>query len=214
MPYAIDGQISESPIKGGIQITDAEYTAARGAILSGGSVVIRNETLRVLGADDVTIYSTTDRSKSSMKQGDDVPSGYTEKTPNDLDVWDGSDWVIDQDAKDALIGSHIKTYRQEREVGGFSAFEMSFESDEKTERRVVGAWAKAKADPTYSVDKWKVGDIFVSLSNSTLIGIGDAFDAHIQKCFEAESVVEAAHSATPYVSVETVEAAFDAAYNA
>jgi hypothetical protein len=111
------------------------------------------------------------------------------------------------------ITDHIKAYRLKREYGGFTFGGMLIETDEKSERRVIGAWTKAKADSNYTVDDWKTSQGFVNLSNTQLIMIGDAFDAHVQKCFSAEKTVSEAHAVTPYTSISAIETAFDNAYN-
>ena len=111
------------------------------------------------------------------------------------------------------ITQEIKRYRLEREYGGFYFDGFFIETDEKSERRVIGAWTKAKADPNYTVDDWKTSQGFIDLSNAQLIAIGDAFDEHVQKCFSAEKTVTEAHAQTPYTSIEAVQEAFDDAYN-
>jgi hypothetical protein len=83
----------------------------------------------------------------------------------------------------------LKDYRLSVEEGGFQLGEMFIESDEKSERRIIGAWAKAKADSTYEVTDWKVGENFITLNAASLILIGDALDTHFQKCFKIENQV-------------------------
>ena len=123
----------------------------------------------------------------------------------------------ERDAQDAAslveaVNDRITAYRKEKERGEVSVLGMTFTNDEKTEARILGAWVQAKLNPLYTVNDWKIGDVFIDLTNVQLIGIGDTLNAHLKKCFTAEKVVTVAHSATPYTSITAVETAYDTAY--
>lgn len=107
-------------------------------------------------------------------------------------VWTKRDMTNEELAEHkASLKRVAKAMRMQRETGGFMLGDMFIESDEKTERRIIGAWAKAKDDSDYSIADWKVGNDFVTLDAATLIAIGDALSAHISQSFTFEKAVNA-----------------------
>lgn len=111
------------------------------------------------------------------------------------------------------VTAHIKAYRKQREGGGFAFGGLTIATDEKTERRIMGAYVQATANASYNIAEWGTDDGFIALSNAQIIAIGDAFNYHLTKCFAAQATVETAHAVTPYTTITEIETAFDNAYN-
>ena len=100
---------------------------------------------------------------------------------NANDTYIDGEWVVD-------LNIPLNEYRKLIEVGGFDFNGIFIPSDEKTERRIIGATVKAQNDPTYSIDDWTTdgGKTYIVLDAATIIAIGIALDAHIKRCFKAQ----------------------------
>lgn len=107
---------------------------------------------------------------------------------------------------------YLSNYRYQREIGGFLFNGMFIPTDEKTERRIIGARVKAEADPDYVIPDWTTdqGATVHTLDAATIIAISNAFDAHVQKCFSAMVAVRA--NIAEYTRRAEIEAAFEVAY--
>ena len=100
MPYAIDGQISQTPLDSGIEITENEYKKALQAQLNGKKIAVRSEGMRILSREMITVYNKEDKSEKQIPENEDIPDGYTDFIPSEHDYWDGSQWVEDTEAKE------------------------------------------------------------------------------------------------------------------
>lgn len=125
--------------------------------------------------------------------------------------------ITAREAEEALSNSKqlekfLPAYRFEREVGGFQVLGLTIPSDEKTERRIIGARVKAEANPSYVIQDWTTdgGLTSTTLTAEMIIAISDAFDAHIQKCFTA--MVSVRENISNYTTAEQIKTAFDTAY--
>lgn len=84
--------------------------------------------------------------------------------------------------------------RWQVETGGVSFGEMTIPTDRETSRLMIKtAYDRAREDPEYQIPNWKAANgVFVTLTNSMIIAIGDAVLNHIQACFDHEAVLTAA----------------------
>lgn len=85
------------------------------------------------------------------------------------------------------------------EEGGIVLNGMAVATDRAVSQvKIAGAWAKANADPTFSISNWKVSPgVFVPLDNATILAVGDAVTAHVQACFDKEAELAAEILADP-----------------
>lgn len=122
-----------------------------------------------------------------------------QKSPSEVDEWE---------AEKAAI---LTEYRKTIEEGGFEFQGIFIPTDDKTERRIIGARVKAEADPNYTITDWTTdgGQTTVTLTAAIIIAISNAFDAHVQKSFSAQVAVRAVLENLN--SRAEIEAAFDAA---
>lgn len=115
--------------------------------------------------------------------------------------WTGSTFVdpasISPSVNDLL--DYLGRKRVAVEEGGIVLNGMTIATDRAvSQAKITAAWAKAKADPTFSIANWKVAPgVFVPLDNATIIAIGDAVTAHVQACFDKEAELAAAILADP-----------------
>jgi len=125
--------------------------------------------------------------------------------PTDQEILDEADRLS--------ITMALSKIRKAKELGGFTMpGGLGIPTDEKTERRIMGAYTKAQVDSNYSIASWTTdgGLTHTALNATAIIAIGDAFDAHIQSCFDAEAAI----TGNTYASIKLMEAAFDKAYDA
>lgn len=110
------------------------------------------------------------------------------------------------------LKDHLVHVRQAVEYGGITFNGMTIPSDEKTEGRIGRAYTKAINDPNYTIDNWTTdgGATSFTLTASMIIAIGDALDAHIQKCFSVNVAVTAQIVSGALTTKTQVEAAFAA----
>ena len=111
-------------------------------------------------------------------------------------------------AQQAAIRKHIAMYREQVETSGIEVDGVLVQTDVASRSNLLGA-----RDLGTSIN-WKTPNGFVTLTPEQIDGIAVLVGTHVQKCFNAEMTVEAAHDATPYESKEAVEVAFNAAYAA
>jgi hypothetical protein len=142
----------------------------------------------------------------------DVPEG---KKIGDVVLVDGVPTfeVVDVTYNDERLLNHLANYRYQREIGGFTLNGMFIPTDEKTERRIIGARVKAESNPDYEIADWTTdnGETSTTLNAATIIAISDAFDNHVQKCFSAMTTVRS--NINDYNTPVEIETAFDEAYN-
>jgi len=89
MPYAADNTISQKPITGGVEISDAKYQELMQAQINGNRYIIRDGQPVILSQTKRTVYSTTDKSTLEIAKNADTPEEYTDTEPGEFDEWDG-----------------------------------------------------------------------------------------------------------------------------
>lgn len=107
------------------------------------------------------------------------------------------------------IARHLRIYRDRRVYEGVTVGGVRIGTDDRTQMRLMAARVMAAEDADYSVN-WKAESGFVTLDAEAVIALADAVRAHVQKCFDAEEAIAGA----VFVSFETLEGAFDNAYDA
>lgn len=105
------------------------------------------------------------------------------------------------------MGKYISAYRREVENGGLEVGGVLVQTDSESRANLLGALQLG-----VSVN-WKTRGGFVELTPEQISDISSAVGLHIQKCFNAEKVVQEEHKKTPYTKKADAEAAFDRAYN-
>jgi len=85
MPYMKNDTISQSPIDGGIEISDAQYQVVYEAMLEGKPVTVRNDAPFIYSGDKRTVYRLIENFIESQDiwTEDATPEGWqdTEPTP-------------------------------------------------------------------------------------------------------------------------------------
>lgn len=100
------------------------------------------------------------------------------------------------------------TKRWRVETGGITVSGAAIDTSRESQGKLTAAWAKAKADNTFTISNWKTSSgAFVTLDNATIIALCDAVLAHVQACFDAEAVVSAEIDAETITTTAQVEAA-------
>jgi hypothetical protein len=83
---------------------------------------------------------------------------------------------------------------------------IAIDTSRESQAKLMAAYVRAKADPSYAITNWKVSSgVFVPLNAAVIIGIGSAVTAHVQACFTIEAAVSAgvlAGQITDYAGVE------------
>lgn len=93
MPYAIKDKLSQDPIAGGIEITEAQYVEARDKMPLGWQVDVRDGELFLLSPIKRKVYSTADGSELEIPENETTPDDYTElERPDSYHEWNGTDW--------------------------------------------------------------------------------------------------------------------------
>lgn len=105
-------------------------------------------------------------------------------------------------ANSARLEAHLPAYRYKRENEGITVSGVTIPTDIATRTNLLGAKGLNTSI------KWKTASGFVLLSAEQISAIATAVGQHVQKCFDAESEVDASQ----YTTTEQIEAAFDAAY--
>ncbi len=118
----------------------------------------------------------------------------------------------DADLLDTL-DQHLQDCCRNKELGGFTIMGITIPSDEKTERRIIGARVKAESDPNYVIQDWTTdgGLTSTTLTAEMIIAISDAFDTHVQKCFSAKVAVK--KNLRFYNTAAQVSAVYDQTYD-
>lgn len=150
--------------------------------------------------DNVVVQKQTKPAEGFVEITDDVICGQ---------VLTNGSFVNPPISKDALKACLVEC-RQRAEYGGITINGMNIHSDEKTEGRIGRAYTKAQADPNYIIENWTTdgGITSVTLTAAMIIAIGDALDAHIQKCFSVNVSVTAQIEAGTLTTKEQVEQSF------
>jgi hypothetical protein len=100
MPYAYKDKLTQSPIEGGIEITQEQYQDAIKAKCEGKFVAIYEGVLQELENSKQKIYSKEDGSKKEISILDEVPDTHTTlKRPSEFHKFEKDGWVLDEVAK-------------------------------------------------------------------------------------------------------------------
>lgn len=85
MPYMKNDTISQSPVDGGIEISDAQYKAVYEAMLEGKPVTVKNNAPFIYSGEKRTVFQLVDNVVESQEiwTEDATPTGWqdTEPTP-------------------------------------------------------------------------------------------------------------------------------------
>lgn len=147
-----------------------------------------------------------------LDEGADTPDFHD--VSSEIEIFNGVPMVVysyalNNDTRDAAFAAHLIDKRWRTETGGFYFNGIFIPTDEKTERRIIGARVKAEADPEYVIPNWSTdgGVTSIVLTAPMIIAISDAMDAHVQKCFSVMVVLRA--RLHEFESIAALEAAFD-----
>lgn len=110
MPYAADNQLSKNIIDGGVKVSDSEYMALlniqTGQDADYNAFRVDGNAIKKISRNKRTVYSTDDGSTKDIADNEDTPAGYTDTArPSEWYVWDGSDWVFDDDRLEEYAGA-------------------------------------------------------------------------------------------------------------
>lgn len=98
-------------------------------------------------------------------------------------------WVLDLDEAKRDKWSEIKGNREETEIGSFTKNDQTFQSDEKSQRRIQGAVQGSQADSGISIE-WTLADNTTQTFTGTeFIQIGKALHEHVSACHSKASTL-------------------------
>lgn len=113
MPYAYKDKLSQSPITGGIEITQEQYQNAIKSKLEGNFVAVYDGELQELENSKQVIYSKEDGSKKEISILDEVPASHTTlERPDETYKFENAEWVIDPIKVEEKKQSDIKNSKQ------------------------------------------------------------------------------------------------------
>lgn len=83
MPYMKDETISESPIAGGIEISDAQYQSVLADKLEGKKVTVRDGQPFTYSGEARTVYRLVDNAvdEKEVRKEDPTPNGWQDEVP-------------------------------------------------------------------------------------------------------------------------------------
>lgn len=126
---------------------------------------------------------------------------------------DGTQWLIVPKAeiRRSALHAYASQRRWRAEIAGVTVDGLAVPTDERTQAVLTGAYARAKADPTYVIARWKIGPgQYLGLSNEQIVAIGERVAGHIQSCFDLNATIDEQIEAGEI----TVEAQIDGAFAA
>lgn len=89
----------------------------------------------------------------------------------------------------AALKKSIAAARYEHEISGIVVSGMEVDTGRDSQGLIAGACLAAVIDPNYVVN-WKCAEgIFLPLTATQIIGVATAVRAHVQACFDRESVL-------------------------
>lgn len=185
MPYAIDGKISKAPIEGGIEISDAQYSEAREAMLAGKEIAIVDSAL-------VT----------------------RDKAPSPDHTWEDGAWVepAPEPEPEPDLPAYAARKRWEKEVGGTSWNTWPVHTDRESQGKIVAERLAVSEGERTDPDGWKFADgEFRMVSNADFLSLATAVRDHVKSCFATEAQVLADIAAGTITTTAEIDAAFDAA---
>jgi hypothetical protein len=95
MPYAAKNALSQDPIAGGIEISQAQYKEALTAKLNGQSITIASGSLLILSSTMKSVYLIGDKSEVKIPENTPAQAGYSDIKPGEFDEWIDGAWVVD-----------------------------------------------------------------------------------------------------------------------
>jgi hypothetical protein len=95
MPYAAENTLSQDPIAGGIEISQAQYKEALTAKLNGQSITIASGSLLILSSTMKSVYLIGDKSEIRIPENTPTQAGYSDIKPEEFDEWVDGAWVVD-----------------------------------------------------------------------------------------------------------------------
>jgi hypothetical protein len=110
-------------------------------------------------------------------------------------------------AQPAPTAAHLSALRDAHIYGGITVAGITIGTDDQTIDRLHKAYDALKEWNPGGVKKWKAKGGFVELNMTQIGALLQAIDAHVQKCFDAESAINPAN----YTTTAELEAAFHAA---
>lgn len=186
MPYVTDNKISKSPIEGGVEISDEKYSELLNAMASGHKIKVKEGEPVVLSRTKRTVYSTEDGSKKQIAENEDTPDGYTNKEqPDKFYSWNGSEWEVDQEAKDKAERERLDRIS----VSRFQAKVALYEADllEQVQEYMDGLEVPMKVKLAWEEASFTRGSNMVNDIGSEL-GLSES---EIDALFQAAQEVEA-----------------------
>lgn len=115
--------------------------------------------------------------------------------------WQPVGWPFLVDQVLAAKLDALSSKRWEVEIGGIDVSGVPVRTDANSQAKITAAYTMARLDPTYSVSTWEAAPgIFVPLTNSELISIGEAVRNHIQHTFDRKAALYA-----QIVALDTIE---------
>lgn len=82
---------------------------------------------------------------------------------------------------------------------------------ETTRNIALAAYVKAKADPAFTVDPWKIGSgTYVTLTAAQVIVVSDALTAYVQSMFAKNRAIDDAIAAGTITTTAEIDAAYAA----
>ncbi len=96
MAFAENNKVSKQDFAGAIEITDAQYKAAQGALLSGREVVVVDDEMIIANEKMRSVYRTDTGAAKEIADNFPTPAGYTDSPrPSNCHEWDGTNWAAD-----------------------------------------------------------------------------------------------------------------------
>jgi hypothetical protein len=94
MPYAAENTLSQNPIAGGIEISQAQYKEALTAKLNGQSITVDGGSLLILSSTMKSVYLIGDKSEVRIPENTPAQEGYSDIKPEKFDEWIDGAWVV------------------------------------------------------------------------------------------------------------------------
>ncbi len=124
--------------------------------------------------------------------------------PTIYHIWTGTSWIIDIEKAKEDKKNEIATKRWEEETSGILYNDIFIKTDRDSQSAMFNIALIAMQDPTYTC-KWKTQDGFITLNASQILEIASMIRAHVQACFDKESLLyEQIDACTTLEELETI----------
>jgi len=118
-----------------------------------------------------------------------ISETLTDLSPTPCSAWDGSQWAVDTIALKALSLSNklaaLAAYRYEKETAGITVNGAIIKTDEKSQAKLTGAWAKGQMNPAV-VLRWKGENGWVIIGKSEIDAIAVVVSDYVEACYDNE----------------------------